>query len=122
MNTPTDFLPPPAPEKTPLPDALRIVVIYVVLASLWILFSEPAFALPFNGTPLRLRADAHKDWVSVTASTLLLYLLLRQVLLNYASNAIKFTEAGMNDFISKLFHTDALYRSVLSWLGAKAEQ
>jgi signal transduction histidine kinase len=66
MKTP--FLTPPA----------RLALIYLVVAALWILFSDQLLAALISDASLLTRLQTIKGWMFVTASALLLYWLARR--------------------------------------------
>jgi len=60
-------------------DVLRIVLIYAVLASLWILFSDEAVQAMFSDPAQIIRASMVKGWVFVAVTSLILFALVQRL-------------------------------------------
>ena len=64
----------------PLPTALGIVAVYVVLAALWIAFSDSAVGQLFEDRSQIVLASTLKGWLFVAVTGLLLFLLINKLL------------------------------------------
>lgn len=59
--------------------ALRVALVYAAFAGLWILLSDRAMGLPWHDPEALVRASMLKGWLFVAVTTLLLYVLVRQL-------------------------------------------
>lgn len=59
--------------------ALRVALVYAAFAGLWILLSDRAMGLLFRDPETLVRASMLKGWFFVAVTTLLLYVLVRQL-------------------------------------------
>ena len=74
--------------------ALRVALVYAVFAGLWILLSDRAMGLLFRDPEALVEASMLKGWFFVAVTTLLLYVLVRQLIGQLeASNQRQRTEA-----------------------------
>lgn len=74
--------------------ALRVALVYAVFAGLWILLSDRAMGLLFRDLEALVEASMLKGWFFVAVTTLLLYVLVRQLIGQLAaSNQRQRTEA-----------------------------
>lgn len=60
--------------------ALRVALVYAVFAGLWILLSDRAMGLLFRDPESLVQASMLKGWFFVAVTTLLLYVLVRQLI------------------------------------------
>lgn len=60
-------------------DILKVVLIYAIFGSLWILFSDKAVEWMFDTRELLMIAQTVKGWLFVVATSFLLYFLLRRI-------------------------------------------
>lgn len=72
--------------------ALRIALIYAVVSSLWILFSDQLVLLLFTDPVLLTTAQSIKGWAFVTASALLIFILLRRELVQVRQTQFELDE------------------------------
>ena len=60
--------------------ALRVALVYAVFAALWILLSDRAMGLVWRDPETLVQASMLKGWFFVAVTTLLLYVLVRQLI------------------------------------------
>jgi PAS domain S-box-containing protein len=77
----------------PTDPALRLVVIYAIFASAWILFSDKAVWLLFDDPARITLASMIKGWLFVVVTSILLYGLIRRMLDRVLTASIKEFEA-----------------------------
>lgn len=58
---------------------LSVVLAYAFFASIWILLSDRAMGLLFNGPEVLVKASIAKGWFFVAVTTLLLYVMVRRI-------------------------------------------
>ncbi len=69
----------PHPPSGPWRGAFQVVLAYAIFASLWILLSDRAMGLLFRDHDLLVQASMVKGWLFVAVTSLLLYVLVRQL-------------------------------------------
>ncbi|MDP1634961.1 MAG: PAS domain S-box protein, partial [Gallionellaceae bacterium] len=69
----------PDNNRTSRIDILKVVLIYAVFGSLWILFSDRIVESMFNGYEIHMVAQVIKGWLYVAITSLLLYFLLLRI-------------------------------------------
>lgn len=65
--------------STPSQGAFRVAFVYAVFGGLWILLSDRAMGLLFSDPELLVQASMVKGWLFVAVTSLLLYVLVRQL-------------------------------------------
>ncbi len=88
-----------------------ITLVYIILGSLWILFSDRLALLLFEDPVTLTRVQTWKGWVYVIGSGLLIYVMLRFVLISLRSTEkdLRKTEAMQQEFLDQ--HYQPLWKT-----------